>query len=298
MNEKSVTIRIPCSTSNLGSGFDTLGLALGLYNQISVRRMDSPVVQLAKPISERERDVLLPMVAEAADAFFSASGQKPFGMEVEMSGDVPAGRGFGASATARLGIIAALNAIAGFPLGRQQLLNLATSLEHHPDNVSPCLYGGFTVSGMVGEEVRCLAFPVSKELRFVTLVPRFQIDTAEARKLVPGTFSKADAAHSLNRAALISAAFSSGNYRALKGLFDDRVHQPYRERLIPELSAIIRAGERAGAIGGWLSGSGSAVMCVTLENPDRIGAAMQHELKNSDMLVLSADNKGMEIIDQ
>jgi homoserine kinase len=193
-------------------------------------------------------------------------------------------------------MVAALNRLTGSPLSREGLLNVVTSLEHHPDNASPCLLGGFTVSGMVEGGVRCLSFPVSTEVKFVTLVPDFQIATDEARKLVPATYSKADTVHSLNRAALISAAFASENYHALRGLFDDRVHQPYREKLVPQLSRVIQAGQAAGALGGWLSGSGSAIMCMALENVEAISAAMQAELPQSQMLVLTADNRGMEIV--
>jgi homoserine kinase len=147
----------------------------------------------------------------------------------------------------------------------------------------------------VGEEVRCLRFRVSPRLKFVTLVPRFEISTREARKLVPPGFSRADTVHGLNRAALISAAFAGGRYEQLRGLFDDRVHQPYREQLLPQLPRVIRAGERAGAIGGWLSGSGSAIMCATLEMPQQVARAMSRQLPDSEILFLAADNVGARI---
>jgi homoserine kinase len=140
--------------------------------------------------------------------------------------------------------------------------------------------------------LRC---PVSPKAKFVTLIPRFELSTEQARKLVPQTFSKADTVHSLNRAALISAAFALGDYESLRGVFDDRVHQPYREQLIPQLSAVIRAGEKAGAIGGWLSGSGSTIMCLTLENPETVAQAMQRVLKDSDVQILTADKDGVKV---
>jgi homoserine kinase len=295
---QTLTVRVPCSTSNLGSGFDTLGLALALHNELRVSRQPAPGVVLDHVPEGADRALLPGMLEEASQFFFKWIKQPPFGATVALASSIPAGRGLGASATARLGMVAALNTLGGSPLNRDELLDLVTTLEHHPDNASPCLLGGFTVSGMVDGRVRCLSFPVSAEVKFVTLVPDFQIATNEARKLVPATYSKADAVHGLNRASLISAAFSSGNYQALRGVFDDRVHQPYREKLIPQLSRVIRAGENAGAIGGWLSGSGSAIMCMTLEKVDSILAAMQAELPNSRMLVLTADNRGMEIVQQ
>lgn len=295
---QTITVRVPCSTSNLGSGFDTLGLALALYNDVQVSRIPASCVVLDQVPEGTDPALLLGMLSEASQAYFECTKQEPFGASVSLASNIPSGRGLGASATARLGIVGALNALAGSPLNREELLDLVTTLEHHPDNASPCLLGGFTVSGMVNGRVRCLSFPVSADLKFVTLVPDFQIATNEARKLVPGTYSKEDTVHSLNRASLISAAFSSGNYQALRGVFDDRVHQPYREKLIPQLSRVIRAGEGAGAIGGWLSGSGSAIMCMTLENVEAISTAMQAELPKSRMLILTADNRGMEIVER
>jgi homoserine kinase len=275
-----------------------LGLALALYNIVRVTRIDSSVNQLENPSSPREREAVLPMVMQAAELFFQETGEQPFSVSADLSGDVPAGRGLGASATARLGMMAALNHLTGSPLDRQQLLNLVTALEHHPDNASPCLFGGVTVSGTAGKAVRCLSFPVSPDLKFITLVPKFEINTQQARKLVPESFTKMDTMHALNRAALISAAFASGQYEALKGLFDDRVHQPYREKLIPQLSQVIRAGEQAGAIGGWLSGSGSAIMCMAVENGEAIASAMQSKLPDSTLLILKADNRGIEIVEE
>src|SRR5204863_4341300 len=120
-----------------------------------------------------------------------------------------------------------------------------------PDNASPSIFGGFTVSGFVDGRVRCLRFPVSPRARFVTLIPRFKIRTRRARALMPKDYSRAAAAHALNRAALITAAFASGDWEALRGVFDDCFHQPYRERLIPQLSRVVGAGERAGSVGGF-----------------------------------------------
>lgn len=292
----TIHLRVPCSTSNLGSGFDTLGLALKLYNEVRVTRVRGAGVTIEEAPVGADRKLLLGMLSEVADSFFQLTGKAPFATVVQLAGDVPSGRGLGASATARLGMAAALNILTGTPLNREGLLDFVTGVEHHPDNASPCLLGGATVSGIVNGRVRALSFPVSTELKFVTLVPEFQIATEEARKLVPNSYSKADTVHSLNRAALIAAAFASGKYEALRGVFDDRVHQPYREKLIPQMTQVIQAGEKAGAIGGWLSGSGSAIMCMTLENADDIATAMQRVLPQSKMLILSADNQGMEIL--
>src|SRR5688572_17925044 len=262
---RSVTVKVPASTSNLGSGFDTLGLAVKLYNVVRLTRTTGRGVSLGWPVLDQDRPWFKTALGDAAKLFFRRTGTHSFGVESVVSGEVPIARGLGASATVRVGFIAALNALAKTNLSREQLLELATELEGHPDNASPAIFGGFTVSGRVDREVRCLSFPVSAQLKCVTLIPQFGISTEEARKLLPVAYAKADAAHALNRSALITAALSSGDYEALRGLFDDRMHQPYREKLLTQLDHVIRAGEKAGALGGFLSGSGSAIMCLALE---------------------------------
>jgi homoserine kinase len=279
---KSVTVQVPASTSNLGSGFDTLGLAVNLYNKIMIRRSDVPAND--------------EMIAEAAGEFFKRTRKSPFPFEVEITGNIPIARGLGASGALRAGIVAGLNALTNAKLSESQLLGIITELEGHPDNASPALLGGCTVSGRVGKEVRCLRFSVSPKLKIITLIPELRISTEEARRLVPQTFSKADTAHSLNRAALIAAAFASKDYEALRGLFDDRLHQPYREKLIPELSNVISAGVRAGAIGGFLSGSGSSIICLTLDQAEKIAKAMRRELAACEVKVLCASNTGHRLI--
>jgi homoserine kinase len=295
MKTTSVTVRVPASTSNLGSGFDTLGLALELYNTIRVRIAGKGVVLVGR-MGEEQRAGDFAMARDAAKLFFRRTRRRRFGIEVVVQGEVPAARGLGYSATVRVGVVAALNKLAGARLDRDELLQLATALEGHPDNASPAIFGGFTVSGMVKGEVCCLHFPVSPKARFVVLIPRFKISTKKALRLMPSSYSKADTAHALSRASVITAAFAGGELELLRGMFDDRVHQPYRERLIPQLSKVIRAGEKAGAIGGFLSGSGSSIVCVTLRKGTAVANAMQRQLSASEIRALPAANRGFEIV--
>lgn len=290
----SVSVRVPGTTANLGPGFDTLGLALRLYNRVSARRLPRRGVTITSPISDEARGPATQMLTEATRAFFRAARQPAFGCEIAIDGDVPLARGLGSSVTARLGCVAALNRLTGEPLDQDGLFQLVTRLEGHPDNAAPALFGGFTASTMVNGEARAIRFPVSPRARFVTLIPNFEVSTPMARTLVPQQFSKADAVHNLTRVALITAAFASGKLEALRGCFDDRIHQPYREQLIPQLSRVIRAGEKAGAIGGWLSGSGSTIVCLTLQEPEAVAAAMHRVLPDSTLHLLTADATGLK----
>ncbi len=291
----SATVRVPATTANLGPGFDTLGLALRLYNHATVTRSTKRGVRIVSPIAEDARAGATAMLTEAARLYFKRARQAAFGFDIALAGDVPIARGLGSSVTARLGCVGALNVLGGEPLDRQQLFQLVTELEGHPDNAAPAIFGGFTAATMIGQEARAVRFAVSPKATFVTLIPDFEVSTPEARKLVPQQFSKADTVHCLTRVAVITAAFASGDLTALRGCFDDRIHQPYREALIPQLSRVIRAGEKAGAIGGWLSGSGSTIMCLTLENPEAVARAMQRELPNSIVHLLKADRNGFGV---
>ncbi len=292
----SVTVKVPASTSNLGSGFDTLGLAVKLYNFVQVTRCAGKGVRLSWPVAKEDAAWFDRALGDAAKLFFRRTRSKSFGAEVKLVSHVPIARGLGASATIRVGFIGGLNELAGTKLSREQLLQLATELEGHPDNASPAIFGGFTVSGRIDGDVRCLHFRVSTDLKCVTLIPRFGISTEEARKLLPAHYAKADAAHALNRSALITAAFGGRDYEALRGVFDDRVHQPYREKLLPQLPEVIRAGVKAGAIGGFLSGSGSAIMCLALRNAEAVGRAMLKQLPEAEIKILSPDNNGVKIV--
>jgi len=290
---RSATVRVPASTSNLGSGFDTLGLAVRLYARVRVTRRQGRGVTVIS--GDTDSLTLTRMLREGARIFFRHLRVPSFGVDIAISGDVPVARGLGASATARVGLLAGLDALAGTSLSGTQLLQMATRLEGHPDNASPAIFGGFTVSGVVQDEVRCLSFPVRPSLKCVLLLPRFGISTEAARRLLPDSYSKADTAHALNRSALISAALATGRYEALRGVLDDRVHQPYRTSLIPQLGRVIRAGERAGALGGFLSGSGSGILCLTLEQPEKVARAMQAIVPEATMRILTVDNHGVQI---
>lgn len=292
----STTVRVPGTTSNLGSGFDTLGIALTLYNRITVSPISIEEVRITSPISEDSRVGATSMLDQAADEFFRLTGQPSFGFEIAIRGDVPLARGLGSSVTARLGCVAALNRLAGDPLSKSALLDLVNGLEGHPDNATPAVHGGFTAAGLVRGSVRCIRFSVDARLKFVTLIPDFEISTPMARKLVPNQFSKQDTVHSLNRTALITAAFASGNYESLRGCFDDRIHQPYREALLPQLSSVVKSAEDAGAIGGWLSGSGSTIICITCRDPEPIGRAMLSHLPTAQVKVLTADDSGLSYL--
>ncbi len=233
------------------------------------------------------------MISEAATRFFVRAKTQPFPFSCEINGDVPIARGLGSSVTVRLGLLHGLNYLSGTPLNRGAIFQIAAELEGHPDNAAPGQYGGFVVSGGRAPQ----RFPLDARLSFVFLIPAFEIKTALARRALPDQISHGAAVDSARHASVITAAFVSRRYENLRGAFQDHLHKPYRAKFVPFLLPVISAGEKAGALGGFLSGSGSSVCCLTLRNPEKIAFAM-FEAANSPgatTVITSGNNRGARI---
>lgn len=274
-----IKVRVPATSANLGPGFDCLGVALDLYNVVTVRHGSAGLPDT--------------MVSEAAEAFFQASGTAVFPFDWSVDGDIPRSRGLGSSVTVRLGILHGLNGLAGTPLDPDRLYRLCSELEGHPDNAAPAAYGGFAAARPDSVHFRC---EISPELHFILLVPEDEVKTDASRLRLPSEISHADAVQNTARAALVTAAFTARRYDLLRGSMRDWLHQPYRARALPHFLPAVEAGVAAGALDGYLSGSGSSVACVTLEAPERVGEAMQSVLPSGRVMILHADNTGVTLI--
>ena len=281
MKEAQVKVRVPATTANLGPGFDCLGVALKLYNNVVVTRKENS---------------LFPMAQESADILFKTSKKKPFPFSISIRGDVPISRGLGSSVTLRAGVITGLNRLMGEPLSQAECLNLVIQLEGHPDNAAPAFLGGFTVA----TEETILRVPVLSRLKFVVLIPEIKIETEKARKVLPKKLTFQDAVRNEKQAALVAAAFASQKYELLANAFEDRLHQPYRKKFLPMLNEVIQAGVKEGALGGFLSGSGSAIVCLVLDAQiKRVAKAMEkvasHYSVPNYTRSLTADNEGIKV---
>lgn len=278
MNE--VTISVPATSANLGPGYDSLGVALRLYNRVTVRRGGPPQSHV--------------MASNAAARFFAAAKEAAFAFHWEIEGEVPQSRGLGSSVTVRLGLLHGLNELTGRPLSREQIFELCAQLEGHPDNAAPAAFGGFTVAKTGAPALRA---DVSQELKFVLLIPDFEIATPAARAVLPPTIALKEAAASGANACRITAAFTLQRYELLRGCFEDWIHQPHRQALIPMLPRVIAAGEKAGALGGFLSGSGSTICCVTLRDAEAVASAMLAAADGvARTIITTADNEGARAI--
>jgi homoserine kinase len=274
-----LTVQVPASTTNLGPGFDCLGAALELWNRIEIEKGNAKHPEV---------------VSRAAAQFFTATGISPFGFRFEIAGKVPLARGLGSSATLRLGVLLGLNTLAGEPANREQLFHLCAELEGHADNAAAACYGGFTIvrQGQVSR------FDVDPSVRFVLFVPEVEVKTDDARRLLPQTYPREAVVQNLANVSWIAASFASKDYQKLRNVFRDSVHQPYRKPLVPFLDRVIEAGTEAGALGGFLSGSGSTIACLTTERPKEVAAAMLKAAPEvqAETLIVGADNLGARIL--
>ena len=282
----AATIQIPASTTNFGPGFDCLGAALQIHNRVHIDRDSDRKEPSAHPL----------IVRAAAKAFFGAARIDSFAFRAEISGDVPPARGLGSSVTVRLGVLLGLNVLTGSPLDRDQIFQLCSELEGHPDNAAAALYGGFVVVNNAGNRVH--RFDVDPSVTFVLLIPDLEVRTADARAVLPAVYSRSAVICNLANSSQIAAAFASRQYDMLENAFADHLHQPYREQFVPFLKAAVEAGREAGAYGGFLSGSGSTIACITSANADAVAKAMAGAVPSSTRtttLLIGVDNGGAQI---
>lgn len=296
----SITVRVPGSTSNCGAGFDTLGLALSVYNQVTVTPSPGHAITGRAESDCAAQD----MVVAAAARFHAATGTAPRGFVYSISGDVPPARGLGSSVTVLAGIVAALNALHGSPLSRPGVTAIVTALEGHPDNAAAGVLGGFCVARCDpanGAYLDTVKIPVPADIVFVVVSPSVEVLTKQSRGVLPTTLPYFDAVRSINSATFLTAAIATGDFGKLRHAVGDFMHEPYRLPGIPGGGPAIAAGIAAGAYTGWLSGSGSSVLCVASPGTATgVAAAMSGAFDRagvrSDARTLLADNEGLQVL--
>lgn len=251
-----ITVRVPATSANLGTGFDAAGVALQRYATVTVSVASG---------NEGERSPMSRHVRKAVREVYRELGrERPESEDIEISveAEFPLGRGLGASAACRGAGLVAANALLGSPLSEHRILEIGSDLEGHADNMAPALFGGCQIVAMTGETVTRVALPIADGLRFVGFTPSFNMSTKKGRALLPKQLSRKDAVHNSCRSALLVAALTTGSWDALKTATDDRLHQVPRSKLFPTMFELFEAAEDAGAFAAYLSGGGSTLMAL------------------------------------
>ena len=261
----SVRVRVPATSANLGPGFDALGLALDIHNEVELAEsaQDDQILVEGEEAAQVPRDASN-IALQAARALLQQLGAPPIALHMRLKNAIPLARGLGSSAAARAGALVAANELArvrGWGKATpEELVSLAARLEGHPDNTSAALLGGLgasisTQDGAVAERVPCCRYP-----RFAAFVPDQPVETARARAVLPDMVSRADAVYNVGRTALLMAAMMTGDFELLPHALDDRLHQSQRASLMPGYSAAREAALELGAYGVTLSGAGPTIL--------------------------------------
>jgi len=273
-----IDVRVPATSANLGPGFDVLGLALGLYNDIAYEEAEGVVMTIEGEGAGRLDTGADNVVARAARMVYEAAGRRFPGATIRCVNRIPPARGLGSSAAAWVGGLIAANAALGSPLDRDAVLDLACRAEGHPDNVAAALLGGLTVSCAAGDRVTAVSLAVSAEIGWVVLVPETESSTREARAVLSADVSRSDAVFNLQRLGLLLASVGSGRIDLLRLAMDDRLHQPQRQSLFPWMESVRRAALDTGALGCVLSGAGPSLLAAVEGSGEAAARAMERAL--------------------
>lgn len=281
----SVTVRVPATTANLGPGFDCLGLALDIWDEVTLTQY---VAQAPSPAGSSEDHQYQELVRLAAERFYAETGTPQRQHQITCQRAIPLGRGLGSSAAAIIAGVLGANALAGTPLDPEAVGQLAANIEGHPDNSTPCLFGGFQVCVLAERallnqtEHRLLhqAVPFPETLGCVLFVPDFALPTHETRKLLPTELSRADVVYQTSRAALLVAALATGNLAHLHEATQDRLHQPARGQVFTGMWALFEAAMSAGAVCVYLSGGGPTVLAVSTGDGTRLERVLGEAARN------------------
>lgn len=289
-------ISVPATSANLGPGFDTLGLALKIKNQVTIRPAKFHSVSLK---GEGSNNPVLKdnnMFIAIFNDFYNNLSQKKRAFRFEFENQIPLSRGLGSSSAVIVSAIASAYAIEEIELPKDKLLNLALAYESHPDNITPAVMGGFTVSSVEDNEVKFINKSIPKSLSAVVVVPNRPISTQLSRKALPYKYSKEDAIFNISHSSLLTAAFMSENWEMLKIASQDKFHQSYRMRQMPELFEVQKCALKSGALMSTLSGSGSTLFSVCyFEDAKKIEKELRLKFPHFKVFISGFDNYGVRV---
>lgn len=295
-----ITVRVPATSANMGPGFDSLGIALKLYNDFGFRELEEDGLKFKGMPEEfcNENNIIY----QAMKYCFDKAGYKIKGLEIsELTQDVPVSRGLGSSSTCIVGGLVGANEILGKKFSDEEILEMAVEIEGHPDNVAPALLGGMVVAIVDESKTFYDKVEVKRGIKFVSIIPNFRLSTKKARGVVPQQISLKDGVYNVSRAALMVACFSSGKYDLIKYACKDAFHQNYRAKLIPGFEEVYNKSYELGALGCYLSGAGPTIMAIINEEDERFSNKLREYLKIKglewDILELSIDDAGATIIE-
>lgn len=272
-----VSVKVPASTANLGPGFDCFGMALPIYNTITIEETVYPTtgleINVFTPDDAEVSDFRIPtdennIAYKAIELLYAYTGQTPPAMRINIQSDIPIAKGLGSSASVIVGSVIAANELLGHPADEEALLSIANEVEGHPDNITPAMVGGFVISSVEDDGrvvYRKIDWP--DEWKLTVCVPDYELSTSIARSVLPEAVSIADASFNARRCAMFIQALHSKDSALMKLALQDKLHQPHRTRLIPGLEEITASLKHMdNVLGVVLSGAGPTILVISEGN--------------------------------
>lgn len=291
-----IRVRVPATSANMGAGFDSMGIALGMYNILEISEIKAGL----QVICVNSRDYVPKgknnLVYRAMKSVFDTVGYQEKGLRIVQRSEIPVTRGLGSSSACIIGGMLAANVLSGRKLSYREILDLAVSIEGHPDNVTPALYGGFCAAATSGGKTFFQSMKIAPHLKFAVMIPDYFVATNKSRGALPENVAHKDAAFNIAHAVLFAMSLVSGNAENLREGVRDRMHQPYRSAYIDGMEEIFEKTYELGARATYLSGSGPTILSVLDDNYEKFRRNIEqyfyHRTHRWRCRILSVDNVG------
>ncbi len=296
---RSITVKVPATSANMGPGFDCLGIALDIWNTVRIETEATGFEIRGLGLDE------LPagpdnLVARSFGLVFEETGEQMPDVRFTCSNEIPLGRGLGSSSAAAVAGIVAANELLGQPLAKDEMLGLAARIEGHPDNSAAALYGGCQIVVHDGDRLVTSTVSIPEELNAVLFVPDVPMPTMEARSVLPSEISVQDAVFNMGRVGLLVNSLTTSDFTHLAIATQDRIHQPPRQKIFHPMKVILRAGLDSGALGAFLSGAGSSILALTQGREMTVGYEMADAASKSgvegDVVVTQPTSLGAHVV--
>ncbi len=306
-----VSVKVPATTANLGPGFDCLGLALPVYNEITVEETVMPGSGVEINIIEdtNSYDIIsIPkdknnIAYKAIELLYAYIGQSVSDIKITIKTNIPVARGLGSSASVIVGGLVSANRLLGSPADNAVLLSIASEAEGHPDNVTPAMFGGFCISSMENDgSVICSKILWPESWKLTVIIPDYELDTKISRSVLPEKISFSDASYNVRKCAMLVDSVYKQNAQQMKRCLKDKLHQPYREKFVKgfkELNELLNSYDDI--LGSVISGSGPAILVISTDNAfekaeNDVDGLFKSLNVSCDIRTLNIENEGARII--
>lgn len=294
-----IEVKVPATSANLGSGFDSLGISLSMYNNIGIEEYDSVdiISKDGKKIPKDKSNLIL----WSANRLYEICGKKLPGLKIEQENNIPMARGLGSSSACIVAGLLAANTFLKNPLSKEELINLGTEIEGHPDNIAPAFLGGLVTSAVEGNKVYSVSLPIDKKIRFAVFIPPFELKTTVSRSVLPRVYSKEDSVYNLSRATLMVSSLYSGKLENLRVSVQDKMHQPYRMKFIDDAETVFKVSYELGSYGTYITGAGPSIIAIIDETnidnlrKNAIKSLEEKGVKGWNLEILRSDSIGASI---